>query len=37
MKEESKKNWLKIQHSKSKIMASGPIFRWQIEGENQKR
>ena len=24
-KEESEKNWLKTQHSKTKIMASGPI------------
>ena len=34
MKEESGKNWLKIQHSKRKIMASGPITSWQIDGEN---
>ena len=25
MKEESEKNWLKTQHSKTKLMASGPI------------
>ena len=34
VKEESGKNWLKIQHSKRKIMASGPITSWQIDGEN---
>ena len=33
VKEESEKNWLKIQHSKMKIMASGPITLWQINGE----
>ena len=33
VKEESE-NWPKIQHSKMKIMASGPIISWQIEGEN---
>ena len=33
VKEESGKNWLKIQHSKRKIMASGPITSWQIDGE----
>ena len=33
VKEESEKNWLKIQHSKSKIMASSPINSWQIDGE----
>ena len=27
------KNWLKSQHSKTKIMASGPINSWQIDGE----
>ena len=26
------KNWLKTQHSKTKIMASSPIILWQIEG-----
>ena len=25
--------WLKAQHSKLKIMASGPITSWQIDGE----
>ena len=33
VKEESKKNWLKTQHSETKIMASGPITSWQIDGE----
>ena len=33
MKEESEKNWLKTQHSKTKIMASGPITSQQIDGE----
>ena len=27
------KSWLKIQHSKIKIMASSPITSWQIDGE----
>ena len=26
------KSWLKTQHSKMKIMASGPINSWQIDG-----
>ena len=28
MKEESEKNWLKTQHSKAKIVASGPNTSW---------
>ena len=38
MKEESekKKNWLKTQHSKNKVMASGPITSWQIDGETMR-
>ena len=38
VKEESekKKNWLKIQHSKTKIMASSPITLWQIDGETME-
>ena len=36
VKEESEKNWLKIQHSKMKIMASGPITLWQINGQTVK-
>ena len=27
------KSWLKTQHSKNKIMASGAITSWQIDGE----
>ena len=27
------KSWLEIQHSETKIIASGPITSWQIEGE----
>ena len=30
------KSWLKTQHSKSKIMASGPITSWQIDGETKE-
>ena len=26
------KDWLETQHSKTKIMASGPITSWQIDG-----
>ena len=33
VKEESGKSWLKAQHSKNKIMASGPITSWQIDWE----
>ena len=33
VKEESEKGWLKTQHSKTKIMASGPITSWQIDGD----
>ena len=33
MKEESKKVGLKLNIQKTKIMASGPITSWQIEGE----
>ena len=36
MKEESEKSWLKIQHWKTKAMASGPITSRQIEGEKVK-
>ena len=31
-----RKSWLKTQHSKTKIMASGPITSWQIDGETVK-
>ena len=33
---ESIKSWLKTQHSKTKIMASGPITSWQIDGETME-
>ena len=33
VKEESEKVGLKLNIQKTKIMASGPIFSWQIEGE----
>ena len=31
------KHWLKTQHCKTKIMASGPITSWQINGEAMER
>ena len=34
VKEESQKAGLKLNIKKSKIMASGPITSWQVEGEN---
>ena len=33
VKEESKKAGLKLNVQKTKIMASGPIISWQIDGE----
>ena len=36
VKEECGKSWLKTQPSKIKIMASGPITSWQIDGERVK-
>ena len=33
MKEESEKDGLKLSIQKTKIMASGPITSWQIDGE----
>ena len=30
------KSWLKIQHSKTMIMASGPITSWQTDGETME-
>ena len=33
LKEERKKNDLKLNIQKAKIMASGPITSWQIDGE----
>ena len=37
MKEESEKVGLKLNIQKTKIMASGPITSWQIDGETMKR
>ena len=37
MKEESERDGLKLNIQKTKIMASGPITSWQIEGENWKQ
>ena len=34
LKEESEKAGLKLNFQKVKIMASGPITTWQIDGEN---
>ena len=36
MKEESEKVGLKLSIQKTKIMASGPITSWQIDGETVK-
>ena len=36
MKLKEWKTWLKTQHSKTKIMASGPITSWQIDGETME-
>ena len=33
VKEESEKNGLKLSIQKTKIMASGPITSWQMDGE----
>ena len=33
MKEESEKSGLKLNIQKAKVMASGPITSWQIDGE----
>ena len=30
------KSWLKTQHSKMKIMASGPMISWQVDGETME-
>ena len=35
MKQESEKVGLKLNIQKTKIMASGPIISWQIDGENR--
>ena len=37
MKEESEKPGLKLSTQKTKIMASGPIASWQLEGEEWKQ
>ena len=37
MKEESEKSGLKLNIQKTKIMASGPITSWQIDGEIMER
>ena len=37
MKEESKKAGLKLNIQKTKIMASGPITSWQIDGKEWKQ
>ena len=37
VKEESKKVGLKLNIQKTKIMASGPITSWQIDGEMMKK
>ena len=37
MKEESEKAGLRLSIEKMKIMASGPITSWQIDGETQKQ
>ena len=37
VKEENKKGGLKLNIQKMKIMASGPIISWQIDGETMKR
>ena len=37
VKEERLKSWPKAQHSKTKIMASGPITSWQVDGEKDGR
>ena len=34
VKEESEKNGLKLNIKKTKIMATGPVISWQIEGED---
>jgi len=36
MKEESEKSGLKLNIQKTKIMTSGPITSWQIDGETMK-
>ena len=37
VKEGGGESWLKAQHSENKIMASGPITSWQIDGETVEK
>ena len=37
VKEDSEKSGLKLDIQKTKIMASGPITSWQIDGENVEK
>ena len=37
VKEESEKAGIKLNIQKTKIMASGPITSWQIQGEKRKQ
>ena len=37
VKEESEKAGLKLNIQKTKIMASGPITSWQLDGETRKQ
>ena len=37
VKEESEKSGLKLNFQKAKIMASGPITSWQIDGETMEQ
>ena len=37
VKEESKKVGLKLNIQKSRIMASGPIISWEIDGETEEK
>ena len=32
-----RKSWLKTQHSETKVMVSGPITSWQIDGETMEK
>ena len=36
VKQESEKTWLKLNIQKTKVMASGPITSWQIDGETME-
>ena len=37
VKEEREKSWLKLNIQKIKIMASGPITSWQLDGETMEK